>query len=111
PLLVFPFLIWLFTRTDIFQAFFPPAVLLISLVNLAVGNSCLIYLSMLAVAKRKNFWLLPHALTVPGYWLLQSIAAYKGLFQLIGNPFYWEKTTHGISQYTKTEVLQAESSS
>jgi hypothetical protein len=25
-----------------------------------------------------------------------SVAAWKGFFQLITNPFYWEKTTHGL---------------
>ena len=82
---------------------FPQPVLLLSMANLIVGNSCLIYLSMLAVAKRRYPALLPYALTVPGYWLLLSVAAYKGLWQLITNPFYWEKTNHGISKYTHTE--------
>jgi glycosyltransferase XagB len=50
---------------------------------------------------------LPYALTVPGYWLLQSVAAYKALWQLIKNPFYWEKTAHGISRFTSAEVAQA----
>ena len=26
-----------------------------------------------------------------------SIAAYKALWQLITKPFYWEKTSHGLS--------------
>jgi len=29
---------------------------------------------------------------------MHSIAAYKGLYQLIVNPFYWEKTNHGLSK-------------
>ena len=74
-----------------------------------IGNSCLIYLSMLAVAKRKHHALLPYALTVPGYWLLQSVAAYKAIWQLVKNPFYWEKTAHGISRYTSAEVAEATS--
>jgi len=44
---------------------------------------------------------------VPGYWALQSVAAYKGLWQLITNPFYWEKTAHGISKYTKAELIHS----
>ena len=79
--------------------------------NLLIGNSCLIYLSMLAVAKRKHHVLLPYALTVPGYWLLQSVAAYKAIWQLVKNPFYWEKTTHGISRYTSAEVAEATTAS
>jgi hypothetical protein len=107
PFMVIPFLIWTFTHTPAMEVFYPPPVLAVSFLNLAIGNSCLIYLSMLAAAKRRHLSLLPHALTVPGYWLLLSIAAYKGLWQLITNPFYWEKTTHGISKFTASEVLEA----
>ena len=110
PFLVIPFLAWIVTRTSQLHPFFPQPVLLISMLNLIVGNSCLIYLSMLAVAKRKNYPLLPYALTIPGYWFLQSIAAYKGLWQLITKPFYWEKTNHGISKFTKDEIVRASSS-
>jgi hypothetical protein len=41
---------------------------------------------------------------VPLYWVLQSIAAYKGLIQLITKPFYWEKTQHGLSKHTAAEL-------
>lgn len=109
PVMLASFLIWLLTRTNLLEQFFPPGVLLIGALNLTVGNSCLMYLSMLAVAKRRNYWLLPHAITVPLYWSLQSIAAYKGLVQLVVRPFYWEKTNHGISRFTKSEVLRASS--
>jgi hypothetical protein len=27
-----------------------------------------------------------------------SIAAYKGLWQLVSRPFYWEKTNHGLTK-------------
>jgi hypothetical protein len=27
-----------------------------------------------------------------------SIAAYKGLWQLLRDPFFWEKTHHGVSR-------------
>jgi glycosyltransferase XagB len=40
-----------------------------------------------------------------------SVAAYKGLWQLITNPFYWEKTNHGISKFTAGEVSHAVSES
>jgi glycosyltransferase XagB len=66
-------------------------------------------LSMLAAAKRHHYKLLPHALTVPAYWLLMAIAGYKGLWQLATKPFYWEKTTHGISKFTSAEVHRASS--
>jgi glycosyltransferase XagB len=107
PFVILPFLFWIFTRSASLKPYFPQPILFVSLANLIAGNSILIYLSMLAAAKRYHFSLLPHALSVPGYWLLIAIAGYKGLWQLIKKPFYWEKTTHGISKFTSDEVLRA----
>jgi hypothetical protein len=64
---------------------------------------------MLAAAKRHHFSLLPYALLTPAYWFLMSVAGYKGLWQLVTRPFYWEKTTHGISKFTSAEVQRASS--
>ena len=44
--------------------------------------------------------LLTAALTVPAFWLMMSIAAAKGLYQLVRNPSYWEKTFHGLDKKT-----------
>ena len=33
--------------------------------------------------------------SMPFYWMLVSVGAYLGLWQLIFKPFYWEKTSHG----------------
>jgi len=41
---------------------------------------------------------IPYSLTVFGYWVMISIAAYMALWQLIRRPFYWEKTQHGLSR-------------
>ena len=38
----------------------------------------------------------PYALLSPLYWGLMSIGAWKGFIQLFTNPFYWEKTEHGL---------------
>ncbi|HYL38600.1 MAG TPA: glycosyltransferase family 2 protein [Bryobacteraceae bacterium] len=111
PFVVLPFLVWIFTRSAALSPFFPAPVLVVSVANLIAGNSILIYVSMLAAAKRHHFSLLPYALTAPAYWLLMSVAGYKGLWQLVTKPFYWEKTTHGISKLTSAEVLRASSQS
>jgi hypothetical protein len=31
--------------------------------------------------------------------MLQSVGAYKALWQLIARPSYWEKTEHGITNF------------
>ena len=94
---------WMLTGTTMFERFFPPWLAAISLVNLLLANAFFIYITLVAAFKREYFKLAPYALTVPFYWALQSIAAYKGLWQLIHNPFYWEKTTHGISKHSENE--------
>ena len=101
------FIAWLalgITGTDIF---FPPILLYLALFNLLAGNALFIYLAMIAPYRRGWLDLAPYGLTVFGYWLLTSIAAYKGLGQLISNPFYWEKTQHGISKFAAIELAKA----
>lgn len=99
PFLFGMFFVWLLTGSIFFEPLFPPLVLYISLFNLLIGNGYLVYLSMVGAFKRNHFVLMPYALTVPAYWIMMSIAAYKGLWQLIHNPFYWEKTIHGITRH------------
>lgn len=103
PFTLIPYVVWLCTRTTMFDDLFPPFVMYTNLFTLLIGNGFFIYLTLLASFKRRYYRLAPYALTVPAYWLLQTIAAFKGLWQLISKPFYWEKTTHGISKQTKIE--------
>jgi glycosyltransferase XagB len=77
----------------------PDALFYLSAFNLVIGNAIAIFIATLGVFSRKYFSLLPYALLSPIYWLLQSIGAYKGLWQLIFKPFYWEKTAHGLTKY------------
>lgn len=104
PFMLVMFGYWLATRWSGFDIIFPPIVLYISLFNLIIGNGFFVYLNMLGAFKRHNFHLMPYALTVPAYWLLMTVAAYKGLWQLIHNPFFWEKTTHGLSQFKHDDI-------
>lgn len=101
------FAVWAVTQAAGFDIFFPPVLLYLSLFNLLAGNGLLIFLMMLAPFRRNWLELTPWAPTVVAYWVLLSIAAWKGLFQLVTNPFYWEKTEHGLSKHTPGEVAQA----
>lgn len=97
PVVFGMFIFWLITQTSALEAIFPAPILYISLFNLLMGNGFLIYLSMLSVFKRHYYSLTPYAITMPVYWLLMSVAAYKALWQLIHKPFFWEKTVHGLA--------------
>lgn len=35
-------------------------------------------------------------ITLPAYFIFGTLAAYKGLGELLFNPFYWDKTEHGM---------------
>jgi hypothetical protein len=98
------YLIWLAASALSLDPVFPQVVLFISLFNLLAGNGAFIYLSMLAPIRRGWLKLIPYGLTGFAYWVLISIAAYKGLWQLLRHPFYWEKTRHGVSKHFSREL-------
>jgi cellulose synthase/poly-beta-1,6-N-acetylglucosamine synthase-like glycosyltransferase len=104
PLFWMLYLVWLVLLTAGYDAVFPQLLLFLSLFNLLAGNGAFMYLSMLAPVRRGWLHLIPYSLTVFGYWVLISIAAYRGLWQLLRDPFYWEKTQHGVSKYTAGEM-------
>jgi cellulose synthase/poly-beta-1,6-N-acetylglucosamine synthase-like glycosyltransferase len=107
PVLWFLFAGWAIGLIGNLDLYFPPWVVAFSLFNLLFGNAAMIYFFMMGAYKRGYYRLLLYAFSAPAYWALMSIAAYKGLWQLIHNPFYWEKTQHGISKHTAAEIAQA----
>lgn len=66
-----------------------------SAVNLGLGFASAITLGMVAVARRGRGHLARWAVLMPLYWLLISIAGYRALWQLVREPYRWEKTRHG----------------
>jgi len=49
-----------------------------------------------ALQKANKPWLFKWALTLTFYFPLGALAAYKGIYELLVKPFYWDKTAHGI---------------
>ena len=64
------------------------------IVNLIAGYVSAIALGTVAAARRGRLRLAAHALAMPVYWLAISYAAYRALWQLVSEPYYWEKTEH-----------------
>ncbi|NLA36847.1 MAG: glycosyltransferase [Actinobacteria bacterium] len=94
------FATWLVGRSDRIEALFPGAVYYLALASLVIGNLAMIYLSVVTlVHSRRHDHLLVAALTVPAYWLLIAIATVRAAAQLVTDPFYWEKTQHGIGAH------------
>jgi cellulose synthase/poly-beta-1,6-N-acetylglucosamine synthase-like glycosyltransferase len=109
PLFWMLYVVWIAAASSGFDAVFPQILLFISLLNLLAGNGAFMYLSMLAPIRRGWLNLIPYSLTAFGYWVLISAAAYKALWQLLRNPFYWEKTQHGVSRQYVHELALARS--
>jgi cellulose synthase/poly-beta-1,6-N-acetylglucosamine synthase-like glycosyltransferase len=98
PLLLAIFICYLVFDLSTIRTLFPDWVLFMSIFNLMVGNILMIYVNMIAVFKRRFYELILFSIANPVYWLMHSIAAYMGLYELIVKPFYWQKTNHGISK-------------
>jgi glycosyltransferase XagB len=90
-------LLSIFIPTAWLSPLFPVGLLWLTLVNFIIGNSAMVYLSMMGPYKRGTFNLILWALLNPVYWVLHSVASYKALWQLIFKPHYWEKTEHGLT--------------
>jgi glycosyltransferase XagB len=103
--------VWLIAATNGLDPLFPQLLLFLSLFNLLAGNGAFIFLHMLAPIRRGWLNLIPYSLTALGYWVMISIAAYKGLWQLLRNPFYWEKTQHGVSRHVVRELATVQTAS
>ena len=88
---------WIAGRPGFVALFFPPLTYYVSLLLFLIGAPFSVYVGFLlaqAIGKPYQWWA---ALLAPCYWILQSVAAVKALYQLIFRPFFWEKTVHGLS--------------
>jgi cellulose synthase/poly-beta-1,6-N-acetylglucosamine synthase-like glycosyltransferase len=108
PIMWAVFLIWLFSGTHFLSGLLPDFIEIVGTISFLAGNIILIIINFAAVFSRKYYKLLSFAFLNPVYWVLHSVAAYKALWQLIFRPFYWEKTTHGLSNYKKASLSDNE---
>ena len=79
------------------QALYPPYVYYPSLLSLLLWNFILFYTGAYVCVRHGLADLARYALLVPFYWVILSVGACVGLISLVRNPFYWDKTEHGVS--------------
>lgn len=91
-------ILWFLGQPAVVGDVFPWFVYFPSLVALIVGNGITLYMNLLALREDDRADLIVPALTVSAFFVMMSIAAAKGMYQLIRNPSYWEKTFHGLAQ-------------
>jgi cellulose synthase/poly-beta-1,6-N-acetylglucosamine synthase-like glycosyltransferase len=88
--------LYVLTQAGFIQQMFPGFVFYAASTLLFVGNFTFVYLNVAGSLQRGEFGITRTALLSPLYWGLMSWAAWKGAIQLFTNPFYWEKTEHGL---------------
>jgi cellulose synthase/poly-beta-1,6-N-acetylglucosamine synthase-like glycosyltransferase len=108
--LVHPFFlaytIWLMARGEFFPASADLIGTMVVGLNLAVlfaGYAVYVLVAWEALAKRDDRHLRPWLIYTPIYWLLISAAAWLALWQLLHNPFGWNKTRHGLVRRPRRE--------
>lgn len=76
---------------------YPTSVLYVGNFSWVVGNALFLLIINTVSMEKGKYGLLKWTFIgfIP-YWLMMSIAAWKGFAQLIGKPHFWEKTEHGF---------------
>ena len=93
----FALLVWVLGRPPFIEMLFPPMTYYVCLTLFLIGSPLSVYSGVIvtrALGKPHLAWA---ALLTPLYWVLQSIAALKAIYQLVFRPSFWEKTVHGLS--------------
>ncbi|GAB99051.1 putative glycosyltransferase [Gordonia namibiensis NBRC 108229] len=89
--------LWISGQPMIVSELFPGPIYYLALASMILGNGAAIYMNLIAIREDGRSDLLGSALLIPLYWLMMSVAAIKGMWQILVNPSYWEKTYHGLS--------------
>jgi len=90
-------LLWMVARPDAITLMFPPVTYYTSLALLLIAAPLSVFAGLITTVALNKPYLWWAALLVPAYWMLQSIAAVKALYQLLFHPSYWELTVHGLA--------------
>ncbi|MBL8905582.1 MAG: glycosyltransferase [Rhizobiales bacterium] len=109
--LVHPFFLaytlWLIARGEFFPAkadLIGTAIVGLNLAVLLAGYAAYALVAWEALARRRDRHLRPWLIFTPVYWLLISAAAWMALWQLMRNPFGWNKTRHGLARRPRRMV-------
>jgi cellulose synthase/poly-beta-1,6-N-acetylglucosamine synthase-like glycosyltransferase len=95
--------LWFLGQPAAVGAVFPWYIYFPALICLILGNAATLYMNLITLREDDRSDFLFPALTVPLFWLMMSIAATKGVYQLIRNPSHWEKIFHGLAQRPSAE--------
>ena len=90
---------------DSVTSFFAKPFIELYLATIAAGYLATVIIGLIGLAKRNllsEAWIL---LLTPIYWICLSIAAWRALYQLLTEPYRWEKTEHGLARHSRIAGL------
>jgi cellulose synthase/poly-beta-1,6-N-acetylglucosamine synthase-like glycosyltransferase len=88
--------LWWLAEPAFVAALFPPITYYLGMACWMLGGLSAIYTGVAVARIAGKPQLAPAALIMPLYWVLMALAAAKAVVQLVRQPSYWEKTTHGL---------------
>lgn len=97
PLFWVLLILWYGTSWEALRPLFPLPLLYTGNLLVFGSTSAYVVFGALACLRNRHYYAAPYALLLPAYWVLQSFAAYRALFQLVSNPHQWEKTEHNLT--------------
>jgi cellulose synthase/poly-beta-1,6-N-acetylglucosamine synthase-like glycosyltransferase len=97
--------LWFLGHSQVIEQLFPPWIYYLAMTCMVLGNSAIVFRTMVAVRASGNPSLALWTLLTPIYWVMMSIAAVRAVIQLIVAPWFWEKTAHGLDLPTASEPL------
>ncbi len=98
PIFWFLVVAWYATHAAAIEALYPGPLLYVSALEFLAGNFLFVLVAVMGALRRGYFQGVKYAFASHLYWALMSIAAFKGLAQLVTKPHYWEKTRHGLDR-------------
>jgi cellulose synthase/poly-beta-1,6-N-acetylglucosamine synthase-like glycosyltransferase len=70
-------------------------------ITLLLGYFVSVVLGLLGLFRRGLMGCAWALMLIPIYWILLSLAAWRALFQLVRDPYRWEKTEHGLARTSR----------
>jgi cellulose synthase/poly-beta-1,6-N-acetylglucosamine synthase-like glycosyltransferase len=89
-------LAWFIGHPSIIRDIYPAPIFYTAILCWLIGNFVCVYVLLLCAVQTRRADLFVAALLSPFYWIMMAVAASKAFVQLVFQPSYWEKTTHGL---------------
>ncbi len=98
PLFWASVVLMLLTGESVYGPAMPSWALIALSIVLVLGQAVMLGSAILALYRRRKLKLIAWVPTLVFYWTIGAAAAWKAVIELAFAPYYWDKTTHGISK-------------